>query len=280
MEEVGWKSDFDEFRESRERDEKSAEGDGSQHADVLRELEAAEEDEIRKETLTREVSDFFEDATRAAASIVSKVAEDEERSVSSRVTQDMDDFLRDVVDRASSFVQFLQVAEDSFSGQQNMEPHLHNIVGRTLDSFRYEGTACLIDKHIGKDPFCQVSDHLFLGEAQTPGMVSDDESLIGVGVADEFAASSPEPSDHEQPGDLSCGIPPIENDLQTGISVGPAESGVPVGVDGGEGGCWEQEVLEAIGPDPARREAAVASLVHNGFLTLAQARELLSKPQA
>lgn len=155
MSHTDWQRSFEEYR--RDRTARRLQ-DGQAHrplgpnADVLQELEAAERRELLNARLTREVQDFFEDATRTVATLVKQVTAEEEQSCAERIRSEMEDFLEDVIRRAESFMQALRVDEDP-RAEAHLEPRLGNLVGRPLDAFRHEGTAELADKHIGQDPF-------------------------------------------------------------------------------------------------------------------------------
>lgn len=146
---------FEEYRRERARRRTwtgEASVHASKHAGALRELEAAEAREMRERQMAREVHDFFETATQKAATIVEKVAEDARTELSERLSKEMQEFLLDALQRMNGLVldvmgQRPQVAET------DVRPDMQNIVGPLLDSFRYNGTAELDDKHIGQDPF-------------------------------------------------------------------------------------------------------------------------------
>lgn len=122
------------------------------NAAILQQLEDAEKSEIRDERLTREVHDFFSDATRAAADIVQRIAGSHEEESALKIRTDIEDFLTDVISRAETFMRALATSRGG-GLEQDLEPKMHNLVGKQLDEFRHEGTAQLEDKHIGQDPF-------------------------------------------------------------------------------------------------------------------------------
>ena len=120
---------------------------------MRRELEKADAAELADLRLTREVKEFFQDATRTAADIVSKIAELQEAAATEKISEEMHEFLVDAIGRMESFVEHLD--KDGGVNEENLEPHMHNLVGPMLDSFRLEGTAKLADQHIGQDPFAE-----------------------------------------------------------------------------------------------------------------------------
>lgn len=121
-----------------------------ENAAVLRELEAVEREEVRDQQLSREVHEFFADATRTAASIVSQVAETAESQLEASVRAEMSDFLEATIRRAQQFM-VLMKRIDGGVAQTDLETNMRNLVGPVLDAFRYEGTAQLDDKHLGQD---------------------------------------------------------------------------------------------------------------------------------
>lgn len=128
-------------------------------ANVLRQLEEAEAAEIQDERLSREVTEFFEEATRTAAAIMARVAETQEQQATEQVSEEMQEFLVDAIQRMGTFVDVLKDLGGA-DGERIMETHMQNLVGPMLDSFRLEGTAHLEDQHLGQDPFDTEIDEL------------------------------------------------------------------------------------------------------------------------
>ncbi|MBK8976829.1 MAG: hypothetical protein IPM29_13000 [Planctomycetes bacterium] len=126
--------------------------DLGRNANVLRQIEEAEAREARNARLTREVQEFFEDATRTAAGIVSQVAQSAEQELQHQIAREMSEFLTATIQRAQEFVQLMQQQGGRVSSQ-DLEPHVRNLVGSKLDEFRWAGTAQVRDQHIGLDPF-------------------------------------------------------------------------------------------------------------------------------
>ncbi len=150
---------FEKYRRERKR-RQAATGEpvrpmGDKSA-VRRELEKADAAEMADQRLTREVKEFFQDATRTAAEIVTKIAELQEAADTERISDEMHEFLVDSISRMEWFVQHLD--RSGTLTEENLEPHMHNLVGPLLDGFRLEGTAKLNDQHIGQDPFALGTD--------------------------------------------------------------------------------------------------------------------------
>ena len=154
---------FDDFRKERKRMQAKLGPQAStlgyeNHA--LRELEQVEAREVREQQLTREVHDFFSAATRQAASIVERVAQDAMQETGQRVEQQMEAFLIDSLARMNSFVlAVLNQRRGSQVAEAQIEPSLGNLPTALLDEFRWEGNAESADRHIGQDPFAtEVED--------------------------------------------------------------------------------------------------------------------------
>jgi hypothetical protein len=125
---------------------------------ILRELEAAEQREARNQQLSREVHEFFEDATRTAANIVSQVTEIAESAHDQHISREMSEFLTDTFRRVQEFISLLQRTQNPNVAQTEVETNMHNLVGPKLDGFRWAGTAHTEDKHIGMDPFREPAE--------------------------------------------------------------------------------------------------------------------------
>lgn len=126
--------------------------------ETLRELEAVEQREVRDQQLTREVHEFFASATRQAAGIVERVARDAQAAAGERIEQEMESFLIDALARMNTFVVTVLQHRRTQVAEQQLEPSLGNLVGQSLDEFRWAGTAEVGDKHIGQDPFATDLD--------------------------------------------------------------------------------------------------------------------------
>ncbi len=128
------------------------------NARVLKELELAEQSEAHNQQLTREVHDFFTDATRTAAEIVQKVSLDQMHLIENQLSDEMADFLAETIRRAQEFVTMIQLSVSPDLAETEVVPNMQNLVGQSLDEFRAEGTAQLSDKHLGLDPFAMELD--------------------------------------------------------------------------------------------------------------------------
>jgi hypothetical protein len=148
---------FDDFRRERKRvraklgPQASVLGYENQ---ALRELEQVEAAEVRDQQLTREVHDFFAEATKQAAAIVNKVATQAKVEVGERLEGEVESFLIDTLSRMNRFVvTVMQQRHNPSVAEAQVEPHVGHIVGEGLDEFRWEGTTETRDAHIGQDPF-------------------------------------------------------------------------------------------------------------------------------
>ncbi len=183
-------SGFEGYRRDRKRRHLATTGpkrDMGRRAGVLRELEQAEHEEMRNEQMSREVHEFFSDATRTAASIVAKVAEEQETVQCENISQDMLEFLHDAISRAQALITQLRSRQGGGVGMETIETDVHNIVGQQLDQFRHEGTAQLHDKHIGQDPFADVELPDMASVADEP--LTIDEHLVADTVEPEPKAN-------------------------------------------------------------------------------------------
>lgn len=151
---------FDAFRRERKRQQAKL---GNSPAGVLgfenqalRELEQVEAKEVLDQKLSREVHEFFMAATKQAATIVEKVARDAQEQAGAKIEQEMESFLMDALSRMNTLVIAAGRKRGGPGGQiaeTQMEPTVANIVGQRLDQFRVDGTADVVDKHLGQDPF-------------------------------------------------------------------------------------------------------------------------------
>lgn len=188
-------SKFEGFRRNRKRRKLEAgpQRNLGRRAGVLRELEATEAKEMANERMSREVHEFFSDATRTAAEIVARVTEEVECEHSEHITTDMIEFLHDAVNRAQEMILQLRGRDDiSTIGVAEMEANIHNIVGATLDAFRDEGTAQLDDKHIGQDPFATDADLSVDAEPEVSGDALEIEEHLVADVVEQPAKAQPE----------------------------------------------------------------------------------------
>jgi hypothetical protein len=163
---------FESFR--RERNKRRMEGGPlrplGQNASILRELEEAEAKEVRNQQLTREVHEFFAEATRQAASIVTHVTENAEAELHETVAHEMAEFLADSMRRVQMFVELVKRTSPPGIATQDLDTNMQNIVGQVLDEFRFAGDVTTAEAHVGQDPF--ATDTGFGGDlddrSQTP----------------------------------------------------------------------------------------------------------------
>jgi len=227
---------FDDFRKERKRQQARAPVSGGSvlyENKALRELEQVEAREVRDQQLTREVHDFFAHATRQAANIVEKVARDAQEQAGVRVEQEMEAFLIDALARMNSFVLTAMNQRRAPVAEARIEPSIGNIVGDSLDEFRWEGTADVGDKHIGQDPFATDVDEVrrqFRAEVgtteATPPSVPIEEHLVAAVVEEQDETPAGEPAvDDER--DAGNGPPPVAAPETARISAAPSPLTAP-----------------------------------------------------
>lgn len=142
---------------------------------ALRELEQVEAREVREQQLSREVHDFFAEATKQAASIVEKVSLDAEQEADTRLQSEMQSFLMESLTRMNNFVVSTMNRRQNVNvAEAQVEPDLKHIVGPDLDGFRYEGTPEARDAHIGQDPFATAVEDV---QAEFRQVISEMEGL-------------------------------------------------------------------------------------------------------
>lgn len=155
--------EFERFRKERKRAQPRANpapAASDFDSEALRELQQVEQRELRDKKLTREVHDFFAEATAQAKSIVERVSRDAESEATQRVEKDMEAFLIDALTRMNTFVVKMMREKRGPVAETQVEPSVGNIVGRMLDEFRFAGTAAVGDKHLGQDPFLTDVDEV------------------------------------------------------------------------------------------------------------------------
>lgn len=243
--------------------------------DALRELEMAEAREVQDRRLTREVHEFFAEATKTAASIVQKVSDEHEEKAKGKLAQEMEEFLMDAFRRMHAFVNLIkQRSAPGGPVEQILEAEMHRLVGPVLDAFRKEGTAELDDKHIGQDPFATE-----VGESRRPG---------GDGRADtEATGGDPEEADDEirvRPAagpSLSGPIEDIEHHLVAELHRDEEEEAEEE--EPAREHAQAQDVEQAEEPEPPavrpqagqdleRLKVALRTLVRQGLMTKDEAR--------
>jgi len=261
---------FDDYRKERKRMQAKLGPQGPAHSydnQALRELEQAEAREARDQRLTREVHDFFQAATKQAASIVDKVAKDAMEATGERVEQEMEAFLIDSLARMNTFIVTVLQERRGPIAEALIEPSVGNIVGKSLDDFRWEGTADVLDKHIGQDPFDTAVDEVRrefreqVGQSAGPDDVSAvpiDQHLVATVQGDPAA---PVAAAVQQPTPEAAKLPAVAATTRT-TAVAPvpaAAAPVAPSVAGGN-------------KDLDRFKEALKTLVRQGTMTREEAR--------
>jgi len=183
MKQPGMDPEFEAFCRARKmRRRKSAAAPGPDgHGSVWSAIEANEASDLQDRMLNAEVDDFFADATRIAATIVKRVAHGREQELTDQLRHDMEDFLAESIRRASNLMQTLPPDAESI-GEAEVGTNLKNLGGKELDGFRAEGTAQLVDKHLGQT--------MVPGSAPTnPAILGDDSPAAAEAPASDGAAS-------------------------------------------------------------------------------------------
>lgn len=256
---------FDDYRRERRRQQVRMGTTGNvlgYENSALRELEQVEARETRDRQLTREVHDFFAAATKQAASIVEKVAHHAQIEAGERLEQEMESFLIDSLSRMNTFVvTALQGRRSAQVAETQMEPTVANIVGPVLDEFRWEGTAEVLDKHIGQDPFATSVEDV------------QREFRAQIGGAEGTDAASATPIEDHLVAELSS--PPADG-ADAAADAEPAAAAVePTPTAGEAGAAAPAGPATEPAPDPAqeleRFKSALKALVRQGVMNRAEA---------
>jgi hypothetical protein len=152
---TGTNDGFEDFRRERKR-RQLRDGlfhPGGEQEEITRQLEEVEQREAQEVRLNKEMFDFFTNATRTAAQMVSQVSETAEKEHAVQVAQEMSEFLADTLQRAQQFVLLMNSRTRPDVARQEVHPNMQNLVGAQLDGFRHEGNSSARDNHIGLDPF-------------------------------------------------------------------------------------------------------------------------------
>lgn len=251
-----------------------------QNAAVVEQLEKAEQREARNERLTREVHEFFSDATRTAAGIMARISEAEETAYEQRMGAEIGEFLSEVIRHAEAFLQRVRLAGPN-AGAHELEPMMQNLVGRALDAFRSEGTANLEDKHIGQDPFRSELPESQPADAQPPAANQDGRPSPANAV--QPRREPPKPVYSPQGGGGGGGAParkrkgdeprkpaappakepaaPVKPPAKSRPSSSPSHPAVPRAQEAAH------PLLAKLANDPARMRQALELLVANGVLS-------------
>jgi len=253
--------EFDHYRKQRIRSKKRVAPDqGRFENPALRELEMVEEREAREQQLTREVHDFFSSATQQAATIVERMANDAVAEADIRIEQEMESFLIDSFARMNKLVLTMLEKRRGSGGEEKLEPKVTNLGGQQLDEFRWEGTAELSDKHIGKDPLATDLDNVrreFLDTAE------ETVSKAAPDARDREPTSAPdEPQDQVEP------AAPPRSQQQQPERQQPAQDEA----EGGEASDEEPMTMVSPADELERFKQALKSLVRQGTMSRDEAQ--------
>lgn len=290
-------TNFEKFR--RERRQRRAQF-GSQPANVAKpigmsDVEAYEARQMHETKLTRDVHDFLAEATKHAATIVEKVTQVAEAETAQRLVREMHEFLEATMRRAASFMELVH-SQRAGAVVKDLEPHVSNLVGRSLDEFRHEGTAQLADKHIGQDPFLEPLDGDYGDYDEGVGTVEFDDDPAGASAeepADEgseqppvdattpaadasTAPPPPQPSKQREPQPVPAG-PAAREPSPRALASAPAAAADPLAPATAPvtaptaqlGGVLSERMFR----DPQTLKNALKALVRSGVLTPDDARE-------
>ncbi len=271
MNNKGTDPDFEAYREERNyrrRQRTKTERPGGSDNKVWEELNAQEEHEIQDRMLTRQVHDFFSDATKMAADIVTKVTEKHEEDVSAQLRDEMEEFLRDTIRRAAEFIEVLDKSGEL--GEEILEADMKNLVGRALDGFRAEGTAQVEDKHLGQDPFATELDST-TGSGQREDTDEADNDLLPTQHIDESELKLEPPSPAGEGSDFAEGFVgeakaqrqldnPQEEQAEQEEQAKPAEQ-------------EEKPATTLSGADKVKLREALKTMVRQGLMSKTEARE-------
>jgi hypothetical protein len=268
---------FDKFRKDRRHRRAQFGGVPATEAKAngLRDAEAYEERQVHETRLTRDVHDFLAQATRQAAAIVEKVTQAAEVETTQRLSREVQEFLQETMRRAASFLRLVQAGKLG-TGTRDVEAHVSNLLGEALDSFRFEGTAQVADKHIGQNPF--LVDH---GR-------DDGEDSLGEDAPEELDAPSaevapPAPEPKVAPAERKAPAKPVETHDVTAaarVSATPdappraeaSPEAKPVTAAAASAGCPSLDAL--LGGDIETLKRALKALVKAEVMTQEQAREI------
>lgn len=258
---------FDQYRTERKRRhlDSGPKRQAALNSSVLQELEAHEASTARNERMTREVQEFFEDATRTAASMVTKLSSSAEQEQDVSVAREMSEFLNETLRRARAFIEEMQSTGQVADGIEEFLPNLRNVVGPTLDAYRWEGSPGVAEAQIGRDPFAVDDGGVSMTEAASVDEfveVDDEDDIVEVSVDGDFVPMD-ESHDHfeEEP------VAPIEEHLVAEfMESAPQSQTVPAE-------CQAlSEWAFRIGSDDATLRRSLKALVHVGSMTKDEAR--------
>ncbi|MCC7399591.1 MAG: hypothetical protein IT455_21185 [Planctomycetes bacterium] len=254
---------FDDYRRERRRQQVRMGPTGSvlgYENSALRELEQVEARETRDRQLTREVHDFFAAATKQAATIVEKVAHHAQVEAGERLEQEMESFLIDSLSRMNTFVvTALQSRRNAQVAETQMEPTVANIVGPVLDEFRWEGTAEVLDKHIGQDPFATSVEDVQRDFRAQIGEVQGVDAAAAAPIEDHLVAEVQPPAD-EEPAEAAAAVVEAEPAPEPGPEAAAMAAAAPAA----------EPELDPV-QELERFKSALKALVRQGVMNRAEA---------
>lgn len=109
--------------------------------EVLAEIDRVETEEARNRQLTREMHEFFSEASRSAAKILSELTDTVAANRQASVSEDVTDFLNHTVSRAQDFVEAIKTTGNVEVLTQDLETTMTNLVDDTVDEIRADATA-------------------------------------------------------------------------------------------------------------------------------------------
>ncbi len=247
---------FEDYRRERKRRrlDEGPQRDLGSNATVLRELEAQEQVEARNQQLTREVHEFFADATRTAADIVGKVSAEQTVAHDAVLCDEVSEFLQDAIRRVQELSETFRALSAGPEAQRELAANMLNLVGPQLDEFRIEGTAGLKDKHIGLDP------------TQADGPATEDMPAASLPKTEPAVVAEPE---------ASAGVsqPMVEQHLVAEVA-SEQEANETASAKPASAEPLELKLFERLRNQPEKLKATLKMMVHSGMLTRDEALEI------
>jgi hypothetical protein len=253
---------FENYRRERERRRRMNDGASRPVAPgALRELQEVEAREERDRVLNRDVQEFFEAATRTAANIVQKVADNAKVEVQERLSQEMEEFLLESLNRFQHLVATVLGRANTGKSEELMEPSMRNLVGEALDEFRIAGTAA-VNKHLGEDPQAADLDAVRREfSTKTGAPQAGDAAIVPVGAIGADAAAATPPSH------AAAEPPTVDAHLAAEASQESHKGRKKPGKKGGK-----TEASSAMAQDLDRFMEALKSMVAQGKMTRDEAK--------
>ncbi len=220
-------NNFEKFRKDRRqrRAQFGANAASAARPAGARDAEAYEAKQVHETRLSRDVHEFLAEATKQAATIVEKVTMVAEAETAQRLSREMQEFLQETMRRAATFMHMVQASRGK-TAVKDMEPHVSNLVGPTLDGFRHEGTAQLADKHIGQDPFAELPEPTAAEEdaADDDAAEAEEHDVDGPAVETHATTEPTGATEHQDPAALlmarvSCDADTLKRALKALVGV-------------------------------------------------------------